>query len=399
MSEFEKLQRLEYKKNRKKWIGIHALAIAIALVIALASFAVFDGMNRTYYIEYAEGGQVDYKVNLKDNHFFEEDFAEKDRSYIASLIQNISADFMYELKMDAKRVTFDYRYRIDAHLIVANQETGDFIFDPTYEILPEATATVDRGNTVQINESVEIDYRKYNDLATQFINTYNLQFATSTLVVTLKVDVLTSCDEFEENNSNSYVTSLHIPLTEENFSIFSTASSPNNAGNVLACGKAVAQKIFLILGIIFAVLTAILLMLLAFFVYITQNEDVTYAGKIRKLLSSYRSFIQRINGPFDITGYQIVPIQSFDEMLGIRDTLQAPLLMCENEDQTMTQFLIPTETNILYTFEIKVDNYDEIYGIRRDETPAKSDAPQKFIDMIRQRVEAMLLPGHDNTKE
>ena len=338
-------------------------------------------------------------VNLKDNHFFEEDFAEKDRSYIASLIQNISADFMYELKMDAKRVTFDYRYRIDAHLIVANQETGDFIFDPTYEILPEATATVDRGNTVQINESVEIDYRKYNDLATQFINTYNLQFATSTLVVTLKVDVLTSCDEFEENNSNSYVTSLHIPLTEENFSIFSTASSPNNAGNVLACGKAVAQKIFLILGIIFAVLTAILLMLLAFFVYITQNEDVTYAGKIRKLLSSYRSFIQRINGPFDITGYQIVPIQSFDEMLGIRDTLQAPLLMCENEDQTMTQFLIPTETNILYTFEIKVDNYDEIYGIRRDETPAKSDAPQKFIDMIRQRVEAMLLPGHDNTKE
>ena len=54
MSEFEKLQRLEYKKNRKKWIGIHALAIAIALVIALASFAVFDGMNRTYYIEYGK---------------------------------------------------------------------------------------------------------------------------------------------------------------------------------------------------------------------------------------------------------------------------------------------------------------------------------------------------------
>jgi hypothetical protein len=49
-------------------------------------------------------------------------------------------------------------------------------------------------------------------------------------------------------------------------------------------------------------------------------------------------------------------------MLGIRDTLQAPVLMTENRDETMTQFLIPTNTKLLYVYEIKVDNFDEIYG-------------------------------------
>jgi hypothetical protein len=55
-------------------------------------------------------------------------------------------------------------------------------------------------------------------------------------------------------------------------------------------------------------------------------------------------------------------IKTFVEMLGIRDTIQAPVLMYENKDETMTRFFIPTNTKILYTFVIKVDNYDEIYG-------------------------------------
>jgi hypothetical protein len=41
--------------------------------------------------------------------------------------------------------------------------------------------------------------------------------------------------------------------------------------------------------------------------------------------------------------------------------------MWENKDETMTQFLIPTATKLLYIFEIKVENYDMIYGITDEE--------------------------------
>ena len=85
-------------------------------------------------------------------------------------------------------------------------------------------------------------------------------------------------------------------------------------------------------------------------------------------MCSYRSFIQQIDGEFDTAGYQVVLIKTFIELLGLRDTIQSPILMSENLDQTRTQFLIPTDTKLLYVYEIKVDNYDELYaGIARKE--------------------------------
>ena len=366
MSEAERLRRQEYKRNRKKWIIIQSIALAVVLAIALTCFVVYDRMNRTYYNEYTENGDVDYKVYLKDNQFFEENYLGKDQSYVASLIKEITADFSYDLKMDASSVGFDYTYRVDAQLIIANKDTGDHIFAPVYEIVPQTQATVENGNLLNIDKSVAIDYNKYNALANEFISAYGLKSTTSTLVVTMTVDVLSRCDEFEDNNENSYFVALNIPLTEENFSIFST-SSTEEENKVLACSGAVNQNLFLTLAIVMLSIAVLLAALLIAFVYITRNEDVNYTNKVRKLVSAYRSFIQQMEGEFDTTGYQIVPIKTFNEMLGIRDTIQSPILMFENYDQTMTEFVIPTNTKILYTFTIKVDNYDEIYAEPEEE--------------------------------
>ena len=69
-----------------------------------------------------------------------------------------------------------------------------------------------------------------------------------------------------------------------------------------------------------------------------------------------------MEGEFDDQGYQVIMIKSFQELLGIRDTLQAPILVTENRDQTKSRFLIPTDSKMLYAYELKVDNYDELYG-------------------------------------
>ena len=71
MSEDERKQRQEYKRKRKKWILIQAIALILVATFALTFFVVYDRMNRTYYIEYTENGSVDYKVNLKENNVFE----------------------------------------------------------------------------------------------------------------------------------------------------------------------------------------------------------------------------------------------------------------------------------------------------------------------------------------
>jgi hypothetical protein len=187
------------------------------------------------------------------------------------------------------------------------------------------------------------------------------------LSVTLHVDVVSQCDEFETNNQNSYSVSLNIPLLEENFSMHTTSNTPAGESKVLACRGSINRNIPLVAGIVSAILAVILASVLVVFVYVTRNEDINYVNKVKKILRAYRSFIQQIDGEFDAEGYQIVPIKTFAEMLGIRDTIQSPVLMSENADETMTRFLIPTNTKILYTFEIKVDNYDLIYGTPAEE--------------------------------
>ena len=180
---------------------------------------------------------------------------------------------------------------------------------------------------------------------------------------------------YETQSHNKYSTSLNIPLVVESFNIHSTSSSPANEVKVLEYKDAVNQDIFLLLSLIFICLASIELTILIVFLKLTVNEDITYAAKIRKILRAYGSFIQRMDGEFEYEGYQIVNIKTFVEMLGIRDTIQSPVLMSENHDETMTRFLIPTNTKILYTFEIKVDNYDDIYN-REEPDPIPEPEPE-----------------------
>ena len=362
MSELEIRKRQEYKRKRKKWTIIQLIALVVIAALSLGSFWVYDRMNRTYYIEYTEHSNIEYKVQYKDTSFFEEEWLEKDKAYISFLVQNITADFNYNLNMDTSNVGFDSTYRIDALLSVADKDSGNPYYTVEENLLAEKKVSTVRSPELAISEQVSVDFVKFNDIATSFIGAYGLKNASAYLTVTLKVDVLSSCSEFEQNNENSYSTSIVIPLAEETFSIESTSSVPESESKVLACSNSVNQNIFFVIGIITAILAVGLAVTLVIFLNITKNEDITYTAKIKKLLRAYGSYIQRIEGDFNDTEYQTVAVKTFMEMLGIRDTIQSPILMAENKDQTMTRFIIPTNTKICYVFEIKVENYDELYA-------------------------------------
>ncbi len=362
MSELEIRRRQEYKRKRRQRMIIQIIAIAIAVAISLTSFVIYNRVNSEYYIEYTEHSDIDYKVQYRQNEFFEQEWVEKGKEYISYLVNSISADFKYNMHMDAANVGFDYEYSIIAKVLVADKDSGNAYFTQEEVLVPLKTQSATSASAIAITESVDIDYLKYDAIAHKFVDTYGLTQASCTLIVTLNVDVLSSCDEFEQENRNNYMVSLNVPLVDDTFSIERTSSAPDDQSKVLACRGSVCQKVFIYVGAAFAAVALILGIVLAIYLHVTVNDDITYDAKIRRLVRSYGSYIQRISGEFDDKGYQTVIIKTFTEMLGIRDTIQSPILMTENRDETMTRFLIPTNTDILYVHEIKVDNYDEIYG-------------------------------------
>ena len=363
MSEIQIRTRQEYKRNRKKWTIIQLVAIALLAAIALSSFLVYNMMNRTYYIEYTESSNIDYSVQYKDSEFFEEEWLAKEKEYISSLVSSIVSEFNYQLNMQTSSVGFEYKYKIDAVLEIADKDSGKAYYSTSENLLAPVTRSIQDTDCVKIDETVVIDYNKFNSIATEFVDVYGLSNSSSTLLVTLDVEVLSTSDKFEQSNENKYSTTLKIPMAKDTFGMETTQSVPAGENKVIAYAGAENQNCFFIIAIVSAILDFLLILTLVVFLQLTRNEDITYAAKIRKLLNSYGSYIQRINGEFDENGYQLVMIKSFTELLGIRDTILSPILMSENHDETMTRFLIPTNTKILYVFEVKVDNYNVLYGI------------------------------------
>ena len=407
MSEAERIRRQNYKRNRKRWILAQIVLLTVVAAIALGSFLIYRRLNRTFYIEYTEDSSSDYTVHYKENNFFEEEWLGPGQSYVTSLVDGIMTDFHYELNMDVSNVAFDYTYEVFTQLVVSDKTSGAHIYDPIEAIVPKTTKSVSKSDTFSVDESVYIDFSKNNSLATKFISVYGLKNAKAALWITLKVDVVSASDDFEMNNENTHSVSLLVPLCEENFSIEDMTSLPSGESKVLACKKDGNQDVYYGVFVAMSTLAGILGMLLMAFAYFTKNEDVTYANRVRKLLNSYRSFIQRIYGEFDSTGYQLVQIKTFTELLSIRDTIQSPVLMSENKDETRAQFLIPTNTKILYLYEIKVDTYDELDGahpewvddslIKLDSEKGK-EAPVEAVPEV-EAVEAIAEPTVEYTAE
>ena len=387
MSEAERKQRLAYKQNRKKWMIIQIVAIALVAVILMGSLITYAQLNKTYYIPYTERGDVDYDVALKPNDFYEEAVLDKGQLYVASLIDRITADFSYELDMGANNVNYEYTYGLEAQLIIADK-AGTPIFSPVYELKAPGGKQQSSNNTLTINERVELDYEQYNALAQEFVSTYDLKNVVSTLAVRMNVTVVGACAEFKEDSRNTYTLTLNIPLTEKTVNVQMLASAPDGESKILACGSSINKNVFAVMAIVAGVLDVLLIAALLAFTYLTRNEDIDYTNKIRKILSNYGSYIQQLEEEFDTEGYQILRIKTFEQMLSIRDTLQSPILMYENEDRTMSRFVILTNTKALHLFDIKVDNYDLIYGIEEEQEEAAAvEEPVEEEDVFEIEIE------------
>ncbi len=361
MSEAERRKRLSYKERRKKLIYAQiAVLIVLAVLTAIFTFVYFK-LNKEYYIEYTENGNVNYMVQLKENGFYDEEWLGENQAYVASLIKNVLLDMEYEMNM-GDNVDFSYKYSVNANLKVVDNDTKKDILNKPYVIKEESIYTKTNTNNLKIFEQVSIDYGFYNDLNNQFIDKLELNDTTSNLVVTMKVEAIGSSERFENDAENVSTVSLNIPLTNRTVNINMTSSITSNGSKILTNEKDLNQNLFKGFAFTMGGIDTLLLVCFIFFVYLTRNEDINYSIKVKRLYNNYRSYIQKLTNVFDEDGYQVLLLSSFTDMLTIRDTIQSPILMCENEDQTMTRFFVPTNTKMLYVYEIKVENYDEIYN-------------------------------------
>jgi len=317
-------------KNKKIYVDykirLLTYCAAFILLFIMISFFIKGTLNLSSdsFINYNENSDLDYKVYLKQNEFYETDYLGKDKIYIASLIDNILIDFKYNFDI-MQESDLKFTYDIIAILSIKDETSGNLFFEKEYILLDNKSKILNDSTQHNINEQVEIDYAYYNSLANKFKQQYGVN-AASELIVRLKINRETNI-EGSKNNINSNAMFVKIPLTEKAIDIKLDYKDINNSNYLVQNTEDTTDNIiFGILTLICVALTIIVTLRLVKLLTMLKTKKSTYDKYVDKILNDYdRLIVENSTGP-DLIKNNIIKITKFEELLDVRDNLKLPIM-------------------------------------------------------------------------
>ncbi len=338
--------------TRKKDIRKFVIVISCLLIagILLLCFYFISGNKRV--MTYKESSDIDYKVMLKDNEFYEDNYLDKDKGYIASIIDSILIT-NYNYKVDfSEDVDYDYSYKVVAEIDVKDQKNDNNIYHFS-EVLSEKKNSKDRGDIDITISDLSVNFPKYNNIISKFKNIYELNNINSSLNVNLYVTINNINGRDVSKFNDKKVASLIVPLTLNTVSI-DTSKNINVDNNVVELdgGNYIIWVLFL--GLLLIIIGAVYAVCLVVYLRKSRTAQMIYDKEIKNIMNNYNGYIQRISDSYDIGTSQVLKIESFNDILEIRDTLKQPILMLENDKKDGTFFIIPATNNIIYTYALRV---------------------------------------------
>ena len=351
----EKRYTVKGKKKKLKigtWFCILVLP-AIALLI-LGFFLVNDGIkvNSSDSVSYNEIGDVDYRVYLKENDYYDESYLDAGMQYIASLINTINVDFNYEVHT-TEELDYHYNYEITANLVVTDRNNSSRVLYERPETLVSNKTVQVTDNNFVINEDIDIDYDEYNDYVNAFKSDYALN-VDSNLVITLSVTTVGDYEPTGDELNLDNEISITIPLSQQTIDIaMQTEDNIDNNGvisNVTESG--ITSPVSFIAGIIFDLL-GIALFGVAIYIYLSNNPKDIYETEVNKILKNYDRLIVTSKRPnINENEFQkVIRVTSIEELIDAYETTKQPIIYYEVIPKEKSYFVI-ISGDILYKLTI-----------------------------------------------
>lgn len=324
--------------------------IILTIIIGIITLIFYFSGEKVQYISYNENSKVDYKVYLKENDFYKDEYLNKDQGYISNLIKYISTDFDYYIKF-SKEANFKYSYRISAEVDVKDENSDSNIYHFSEDLVTKSDIV---GNgSLDFDKKIDINYDEYNDKIRKFKDIYDLNNSISTLNINLYI-AIDNIDDTSLNINEKKVSSITIPLTERTVSIDINNEIIQDNINKMVINKVHNHNWILLISLVFLLFSVVYTIYLIIYSRRTRTAQMIYEKEIKSIMNNYDSYIQKISGTYDIGTSQVLKIESFNDMLEIRDTLKQPILMLENEKKNGTFFIIPATNSIIYTYALRV---------------------------------------------
>ena len=307
-------------------------------------------------VKYSEKSNLDYKVYLKQNDFYDEKYLGKDMVYVASLIDKLVIDFDYLFASEDKE-EIDFTYSVIAKLSINNQLGTKSYYEKSYTLLNEKTVKMNNTSKQNIKEEINVDYPYYNNLANNFKKLYGID-ADSKLTVYMLINKKNSDDSDFILNTSS-VMNIVIPLSERSVDIKLDYKDINDTSNIIKKQTmSIKDYLPLILSVIFIILSIIMMIKTMRNIKMIRRKKSAYDKQVAKILKEYDRLIAESETLMSFDNKEIININKFTELLDIHDNLQLPIMYYEVVEHKKCYFYISHE-NVIYLLELNVEKIEE----------------------------------------
>lgn len=351
----EKVKKKIKQKYKERIIQKSITIIVIFALIILLTFILLT-KNKPNGIKFYENGKVDYTVSLAKNDFFENNTLTANNQYIASIIDSINLNFNYNLQMKENYKDYKYKYRIETQTRVIEKSTQNDIYN-FKDVLKSEELVDPNSDKFAISSSVTIDYQKYNAMIKKIVSTFNLNNVECKTIATLYVDLL----DKDEKVKNTAKIDVKIPLNVKTVNVdVENNLDGTEEKNFTENDNKFNLWTIIVLIIILAIVEFIITKQLVEEIKSNCSEEVINDIKFKRILREYRSYIQKVSSNFNFSKYDMIKVENFEDLLKISEIIQNPVLMIENETKTKTYFVVTSNNNALYTYEINHGNVKEL---------------------------------------
>ena len=316
--------------SQKKKYKIIVSLICTILFFSFGFFLLLKGLNNysSEQVGFTEKNNIDYKVYLKENNFFESPYLTRNdnMAYITSLIDNLDIDFNYNMLLGEKRSGY-YTYSIKAVISAATQDKNSNYWTKEYVLLEPIKKEFDNSSVINIGENVKLNYQQYNDLLMDFKKVYSISIEGS-LKVYLNIETNIKNNINDEYMKSKVTSSLSIPLTKATIEVPIEINAPASSGLLnsgIVYHEGISYLIYKVSGI--ALLLAGVISLIYFvLIFVKKGEQVyNYNKKLKQILKTYDEIIVTVTKQPNLENMNVVNVSSFNELLDAHGEIRMPI--------------------------------------------------------------------------
>ena len=341
------------QSNNSKFTRIYfsfeaRVAIMMLVVLVLFGCACFFSLEAINFgkneiVSYDEVGRVNYDICLKQNEFYTDKCLDEGMEYVSNMVDKVSATFYYNVDFSTD-IDYELYYHIAAITKIYDVNDAKKILYQNNDILIDKTSVRKNSRFIKFNDTVTIDYSKYNEFVNSYLTQYSLQSSSAV------VDLILYLDEPTESRA---VATLSVPLGRQTFNVTKSATTNTNKTVEIindtwneyntVCAFLATILIVVSLSILFKTTKLVL--------KVTGNKN-RYQAKIQDILREYDRIIVIARDGYETNvERKVIKVASFEELLAAHETLRKPIIFSKVND-VKCEFIVE-DTKTLYKYVLK----------------------------------------------